>query len=132
MIFSTGPLYSGKPDFSTSPFIPSLVPASWKKLLIIWHHYHNLHLWALSPTWAIPQFISPTENVSPWLELSCGWQMDTYYIYNKDFVKRTTILSLYQNSIFNEIKCMYWFKYKIVIGSQRKTSKCYFNFNLIK
>ena len=29
--------------------------------------------------------------------------------------------SFINNNIANKIKCMYWFNYKIVIGSQRKT-----------
>ena len=47
-----------------------------------------------------------------------------YYIYNKHFVNKLTTLSLYQTSfmsyIGNKIKFMYWFNYKIVIGSQKK------------
>ena len=59
----------------------------------------------------------------------------TIYIYNKYFANKLTTLPLHQKSfvysnIFNKIKCMYWFNYKIVIGSQRKTSKCKLNFNL--
>ena len=52
------------------------------------------------------------------------WQMHRYYIYYKYFVNKLTTLSLYQKSLINNSimnkKCMYWFNYKIVIGSQRK------------
>ena len=55
--------------------------------------------------------------------------MRRYYIYNKYFVNKLTTLSWYQasfmnNNIVNKMKCMYWLKYKIVIGLQRKESKC--------
>ena len=41
------------------------------------------------------------------------------------FINKATTLSLYHkcfinNNITNKIKCMYWFNYKIVIGSQKK------------
>ena len=68
-------------------------------------------------------------------KLSDSWQMHQYYIFNKYFAKKVMTLSLYQksfikNNIVNKIKYMCWFNYKIVIGSQKKTSKCWLNFNL--
>ena len=67
-------------------------------------------------------------------ELYGCWKMHQYYIYNKYFVDMLTTHSLYQKSFINNtlknIKRMYWFHYKIVTGSQRKTSKWCLNFNL--
>ena len=55
--------------------------------------------------------------------------MQGYYINYDFFVNKLTTLSSYQKSftnsnIISKIKCIYWFNYERVIGSQRKTSKC--------
>ena len=69
---------------------------------------------------------NPPGDASPWplqrSELSSCWQVHRYYIYNKHFANKLTALSLYQesfinNNIVNQLKCIYWFNYKIVIGS---------------
>ena len=57
-------------------------------------------------------------------ELSGGWQMHRYYIYNKYFLNKLTTLSLCQksyinNSIVNKIKSMYRSNYTIVICSHK-------------
>ena len=62
-------------------------------------------------------------------ELSGCWQMHIYCIYNKYSLNKLTTLSLNQkafinSNIVNKIQCKYWFNYKIVNGSQRKSSKC--------
>ena len=82
---------------------------AWKAVLLLQGvliFLNHPHVWALSPVWD-----------------------------NKYFATKLTIISLYQksfinNNIVNKIKCLYWFNYKIIIGSSRKTSKCYLNFNL--
>ena len=55
-------------------------------------------------------------------------QMHIYYICNYYSVNKLTTFSLHQktlkNKSINKIKHICWFNYKIVIGSQRKTSKC--------
>ena len=87
----------------------------------------------LSPT--VAQFISPPSPsrcrsmTSKSSELSGCWQMQRYYIYNKYFLNKLATLSLHQksfinNNIINKIKCIYWINYKILIGLQRKASKC--------
>ena len=81
----------------------------------------------------VAQSISHPGDASLWTlkrsELSGCWQMHGYYICNKCFVNKLTTLSLFQKSFINnnmvsKIRCIYWFSYKIVIGSQRTTSKC--------
>ena len=64
-------------------------------------------------------------------------QMLAYYIYNKYFVNKVTTLCLYKksfinNNMVNKLKCIYWFIYKIVIGSQNKEKQVNVNFNLIE
>ena len=90
------------------------------------------HLWFLSPTQVNPPstvswFISSPGDAGQWplksSELPGCWQMHRYYTCNKYFVNKLTTFSLHQksfinNNIVNKIKCMYWFNYKIVIGSQ--------------
>ena len=104
------------------------------------HTFESPQLWASSLTWVNPpphpivaQSISPPrrcrsmtfEKVRIVGFLTSGW----YYIYNKYFVNKLTTLSLYKksfinNNIVNKTKCIYWFNCKIVIGSQRTTTKC--------
>ena len=75
---------------------------------------------------------APPGDVSQWpsksLELSSRWQMHRYYIYNKYSVNKLTTLLIpkepYKQQHVNKIKCIYWFNNKIVIGLQRKASKC--------
>ena len=102
-------------------------------------HFWTSHLWAFFLTWAtknppIPHCsTSPKRgDAGPWLlkrsEFSGWWQMGRYCIYNKYFVNKLPTLSLYQknfinSNIVNKVKCIYWFNYKTVLGSQR-TSKC--------
>ena len=62
--------------------------------------------------------------------------MHRYYIYNKYFVNKLANLSLYQKSFINnnnvnKIKFIYWFNYKIVIGSHRKVVNVNFNLTQI-
>ena len=100
------------------------------------------HLGALFRTWANPspllsypppsppaaQSIRPLRRYQS-VTLSGCWQTHRYYIYNKYFVNKLVTVSLYQKSFINinmvdKIKCIYWFNYKIVIGSQKTTSTC--------
>ena len=93
---------------------------------------HTFNLWAFSPTWAKPPHYSsmhkpPKRSWSMAFEKVKIVTLHRYCIYNKYFVNNLATLFFYQksfinNNIVNKIKCIYWFNYKIVIGSQRKTS----------
>ena len=92
------------------------------------------HLWAFFPTWAntstVAQSIKSSRRSRSMAfeksELSDCWQMHRYYIYNKYFVNNLATLFFYQksfinNNIVSKIKCIYWFNYKIVSSSQKKS-----------
>ena len=105
-------------------------------------YFWSPHLWALSSTWAnpppppsltVPQSIapptpSPSGDTGPLYlkrsELLGCWQMHRYYIHYNYFVNKLITLSLYKksfrkNNIINKVKCIYWFNYRIVVGSQK-------------
>ena len=107
-------------------------------------HTSGLYPWhGLTPPlpFTVAQFITPPPSSSRCQSMTFEkmtflgwWQKYIYYIYDY-FINKLTIRSLYQksvinNNIFNKIEWMYWFNEKIVIGLQKKISKCYLNFNL--